>query len=664
MIKYHISTGLFICLLYASLPAWSQTDDEFIRVAPDGWHFETAQSQQPFVPWGVNYYDPATYHNDPYSAFDVIGRFDSTRTDRHFAKLDSLGVNIIRIFLSTVSFEPQYMQINESALLTLDTMIMLASKHNLRIILDLVNDWEGWPDWANWDLYADDYTILGYEFYLQALGARYADEPAIFSWSLKNEPYVRETNSGIMLQLWPLWVQFKYETEAELAASWDDYPRDHEAWDRIKSPALNEFTNLTNTGDPRLFDFQLFREDIAYIWTRRLTDALRAVDPNHLVSVGLIQFSAPIKQYVGNPATYAAFNPRKITPLLDYTSIHAYNWWGNNEDNFINGVARYAYASKPVMLEEYDLKQTNSSVNGIHNSLSGWLHWAAFDVPEWSWRDNLFNANEQITPLGEAFKNIAGWIKEEIPTRVPDTKTVGLNLNLVLTSVNAQEVVYSNYIREANLTSGPVGFNVFEYHPPLLLKLTAPAGGEQLTMGHQVQIEWDVIELDNLHNMKVDLHISVDGGNHWEEIATNIENTGTYQWSLPATRSDSCLISVSDHNDENVIGMNSKPFSIGWETGLNQPDEEFPATYELSQNYPNPFNRETTIAFELSEPGMVTLKVYDMLGQEVALLESGHYPAGSHTTIWNAAGLQGGVFICEMRAGDYHKRKQLLLLKQ
>ncbi|MCH7826590.1 MAG: hypothetical protein IIC75_01235, partial [Bacteroidetes bacterium] len=67
MINFFTSMGLFICLFCTSLVAQFQTQtgltylaneaDEFIRVASDGWHFETAVSQQPFVPWGVNYYD-------------------------------------------------------------------------------------------------------------------------------------------------------------------------------------------------------------------------------------------------------------------------------------------------------------------------------------------------------------------------------------------------------------------------------------------------------------------------------------------------------------------------------------------------------------------------------------------------------------------------------
>ena len=80
--------GLIIWLAFSSLVAQIPTpaesvssinkSDEFITVASDGWHFETAVNQQPFIPWGVNYYDPATFHTDPYAAFDVIGQFDST----------------------------------------------------------------------------------------------------------------------------------------------------------------------------------------------------------------------------------------------------------------------------------------------------------------------------------------------------------------------------------------------------------------------------------------------------------------------------------------------------------------------------------------------------------------------------------------------------------
>ncbi|MCH7722663.1 MAG: cellulase family glycosylhydrolase [Bacteroidetes bacterium] len=673
MINFFTSMGLFICLFCTSLVAQFQMQtgltylaneaDEFIRVASDGWHFETAVSQQPFVPWGVNYYDPATFHSDPFAAFDVIGQFDSTRTDRHFAKLDSIGVNIVRIFLSVVSFEPELRLINESSFLTLDKLIELAKKYNLRIIFDLINDWEGAPGWESWEYYAESQTIQGYEFYVQALGNRYADEPAVFAWSLKNEPYVRGPDSGIMGDLWPIWVHFRYQAETDLAEAWDDYPRAGESWNQIQQPTFDEFTALNDPGNPRLFDYQLFREDIAYNWTRRLSDMLRAVDPNHLITLGLDQHSAPIKHVDGFYKTYTAFNPKKIAPLMDYISIHAYNWWDNNVGKFIEGVLRYAFTSKPVILEEYNLAENNSSVDELLNSTSGWLHWGVIAFPEWEWQDNLFDENEQLTSLGQDFNNIAGWIKDQIPTRAPDVNTIELDLKQVLTSIDAQNAVYNEYIAAANSATGPVGFNVMNYHPPLVLNLTAPAGGEQWTTGQQVLIQWNVIELEILYNMTVDLQISRDGGINWEQITNNIPNTGSFQWTVTEPASDLCMITVTDHKDANVFSINLLPFSIDIMTAVELVDEEIPATYRLAQNYPNPFNPLTTIAFDLPQSGIVTLKVYDVLGREVAVLTSGNYPAGSFKTRWEAIGFSSGVYFYKIQAGTYFETKKLILLR-
>ena len=127
------------------------TEPEFIQVAPDSWHFETASSHQTFIPFGTNYYDPKTYHSDPYVAYDVIGKFDSARTDRQFAKIVGLGANIIRIFLSPIVFEPQLFQLKVSSFKTLDTLITVSKKNNLYIIFDLLDTWEGEPSWQSWE---------------------------------------------------------------------------------------------------------------------------------------------------------------------------------------------------------------------------------------------------------------------------------------------------------------------------------------------------------------------------------------------------------------------------------------------------------------------------------------------------------------------------------
>jgi hypothetical protein len=88
-----------------------------------------------------------------------------------------------------------------------------------------------------------------------------------------------------------------------------------------------------------------------------------------------------------------------------------------------------------------------------------------------------------------------------------------------------------------------------------------------------------------------------------------------------------------------------------------------PATFKLAQNYPNPFNPNTKISFTLPEAENVTLKVYNMLGQEVAELIKGEMSAGEHTVNFNAANLTSGMYIYKITAGSYINVKKMMLVK-
>ena len=88
-----------------------------------------------------------------------------------------------------------------------------------------------------------------------------------------------------------------------------------------------------------------------------------------------------------------------------------------------------------------------------------------------------------------------------------------------------------------------------------------------------------------------------------------------------------------------------------------------PTTYSLSQNYPNPFNPSTTINFSIQKAGMVTLTVYNILGQEVSSVVSQDLKAGSYTYTFDASKLSSGVYFYAINAGSFNQVKKMMLLK-
>jgi hypothetical protein len=85
--------------------------------------------------------------------------------------------------------------------------------------------------------------------------------------------------------------------------------------------------------------------------------------------------------------------------------------------------------------------------------------------------------------------------------------------------------------------------------------------------------------------------------------------------------------------------------------------------FELEQNYPNPFNPGTTIKYKLPQASLVNLKVYNVLGQEVATLVDESQPAGIHAVQFDGSGLSSGVYFYRLSAGDFVQTRKLMLLR-
>ncbi len=98
-------------------------------------------------------------------------------------------------------------------------------------------------------------------------------------------------------------------------------------------------------------------------------------------------------------------------------------------------------------------------------------------------------------------------------------------------------------------------------------------------------------------------------------------------------------------------------------TAVQKIPNSLPVQFNLSQNYPNPFNPSTEIKYNIPKSGMVTLKVFNMLGQEVATLVNEQQSAGSYRINFNASKLASGVYLYKLQSGNFSVTKKMMLLK-
>ncbi len=103
--------------------------------------------------------------------------------------------------------------------------------------------------------------------------------------------------------------------------------------------------------------------------------------------------------------------------------------------------------------------------------------------------------------------------------------------------------------------------------------------------------------------------------------------------------------------------------TTGTTTDVKEYYNNFPKEFNLSQNYPNPFNPTTTITYQVPEISFVTLKIYDVLGNEIATLVNEEKPAGSYEVEFDASSLSSGIYFYKLQSGSFIQTKKMILLK-
>ena len=189
--------------------------------------------------------------------------------------------------------------------------------------------------------------------------------------------------------------------------------------------------------------------------------------------------------------------------------------------------------------------------------------------------------------------------------------------------------------------------------------ITSPAMEEIFYNDEEFLINWKSKNVS-----KVNIAFSADGGYTWASIVQNIEaSLESYIWVPREISSSKCLVKLTDAEDENIY-MNSNIFTIEDNTtSIHDEENDITSEFILYQNFPNPFNPSTTIHFSIPKESYVELKVYDMLGKEVAVLLSRHQTIGNHQIEFDGSNLNSGVYFCVMKSGNYVSTIKLVLTK-
>ena len=153
------------------------------------------------------------------------------------------------------------------------------------------------------------------------------------------------------------------------------------------------------------------------------------------------------------------------------------------------------------------------------------------------------------------------------------------------------------------------------------------------------------------------------------------ENDGNQNFSthIITTNADGAqsvhAVDVDGDGDMDVLSASQGDHKVAWYENLStvgfapNDSEVIPLAYRLYNNYPNPFNPSTIISYTLPQSGLVQLKVFDMLGCEVANLVNKEQSIGNYEIEFNASNLSSGIYLYRLQSGSFTETKKLILLR-
>jgi len=198
------------------------------------------------------------------------------------------------------------------------------------------------------------------------------------------------------------------------------------------------------------------------------------------------------------------------------------------------------------------------------------------------------------------------------------------------------------------------------------LQLKSPNGGEGWAVNSSYKITWRS-NSNILSNNKIEY--STDSGETWMTIVSSVPSLPyEYSWTIPNTLSTHCKVRITALDSSGLADISDSSFTISLIESINE-NNLVPLSNSLNQNFPNPFNPQTTISYSVAQESNVVIRVFDILGKEVAKLLNEGKKAGVYNIQFNASKLSSGMYFYTIQANSvdgkqsFRETKKMLLLK-
>lgn len=330
--------ALSLAGLFLIAPATSLGSLERIGIAKDQRGFRMVPSGKAFYPWGFNY-----DHDAQGRLLEDYWETEWDAVERDFRSMRTLGANTVRIHLQFGRFMTSPEQPNQASLARLKKLITLAERERLYLNLTGLGCYHkaDVPEWYDKLTEAGRWKAQG--IFWQAVAKACAKSPAVFCFNLMNEPVVP---GG------------KREPGAWLGPGFG-------------GKHFVQFITLDSAKRPR--------PEVAREWVRTLRTAIREVDDQTLITVGLVDWS------LDRPGLTSGFLPDVIGKELDYISVHIYPEKGKVEDAVVT--LKGFQIGKPVVVEEtFPLKSSRAElvkfIEASEPHAQGWYSFFWGKTPE------------------------------------------------------------------------------------------------------------------------------------------------------------------------------------------------------------------------------------------------------------------------------------------